>query len=60
MTFATRILLVDDEAANRDMLSRRLERGGYSVGVAASGAEALEALRRERFAAVLLDVQIRG
>lgn len=60
MTPVSRILLVDDEAANRDMLSRRLERRGYSVGVAASGAEALEALQRERFAAVLLDVQMPG
>ena len=40
-----RVLLVDDEAVNRDMLSRRLERRGYSVGVAASGAEVLVALK---------------
>ena len=60
MTAANRILLVDDEAANRDMLSRRLERRGYSVAVAASGAESLEALQREPFAAVLLDVQMPG
>ena len=60
MTSVSRILLVDDEAANRDMLSRRLERRGYSVAVAASGADALEALHRERFAAVLLDVQMPG
>lgn len=60
MTAANRILLVDDEAANRDMLSRRLERRGYSVAVAASGAESLDALQREPFAAVLLDVQMPG
>jgi diguanylate cyclase (GGDEF)-like protein/PAS domain S-box-containing protein len=57
---ASRVLLVDDEAANRDMLSRRLERRGYSVGTAASGAEALEAIEREPWAAVLLDVQMPG
>ena len=57
---ASRVLLVDDEAVNRDMLSRRLERRGYSVGVAASGAEALEAIDRESWAAVLLDVQMPG
>ncbi|MCC6992171.1 MAG: response regulator, partial [Acidobacteria bacterium] len=54
------MLLVDDEAANRDMLSRRLEKRGYSVGVAASGAEALEALDREPWSAILLDVQMPG
>lgn len=57
---ASRVLLVDDEAVNRDMLSRRLERRGYSVGVAASGAEALAAIERESWAAVLLDVQMPG
>jgi diguanylate cyclase (GGDEF)-like protein/PAS domain S-box-containing protein len=57
---ASRVLLVDDEAVNRDMLSRRLERRGYSVGTAASGAEALEAIEREPWAAVLLDVQMPG
>ena len=57
---ASRVLLVDDEAVNRDMLSRRLARRGYAVGVAASGAEALEAIDRESWAAVLLDVQMPG
>lgn len=56
----TRVLLVDDEPANRDMLSRRLEKRGYSVGAVASGAAALEALDREPWAAVLLDVQMPG
>jgi diguanylate cyclase (GGDEF)-like protein/PAS domain S-box-containing protein len=53
-----RILLVDDEPPNRDMLSRRLERKGFVVGTAASGAEALAALARDRWSAVLLDVQM--
>ncbi len=57
---APRVLLVDDEAVNRDMLSRRLEKRGYSVGVAASGAEALAALDREPWSAVLLDVMMPG
>ena len=38
-----KILLVEDNEMNRDMLSRRLERRGYSVAVAASGAESLDA-----------------
>jgi DNA-binding response OmpR family regulator len=57
---AARVLLVDDEAVNRDMLSRRLERRGYSVGMASSGPEALAALEREPWAALLLDVQMPG
>jgi two-component system cell cycle response regulator DivK len=37
-----RILLVEDNEMNRDMLSRRLERKGYSVEVAVDGGEAVE------------------
>ena len=33
MTTAARILVVDDDEANRDMLSRRLERLGYQVTI---------------------------
>ena len=39
------ILVVDDDAGNRDMLARRLSRDGYVVRTAADGAAALEALR---------------
>ena len=38
----SRILLVEDNELNRDMLSRRLIRRGYDVLTAADGAEALE------------------
>jgi two-component system cell cycle response regulator DivK len=37
-----RILLVEDNEMNRDMLSRRLERKGYTVDLAVDGAEALD------------------
>jgi two-component system cell cycle response regulator DivK len=37
-----RILLVEDNEMNRDMLSRRLERKGYTVEVAVDGAEAVD------------------
>jgi diguanylate cyclase (GGDEF)-like protein/PAS domain S-box-containing protein len=53
-----RVLVVDDELPNRDMLSRRLARQGLVVVTAASGAEALEVLDREAWSAVLLDVQM--
>ncbi len=51
-----RILVVDDNAGNRDMLSRRLEREGYSVDTAANGREALEKLEAGVFDLVLLDI----
>lgn len=51
-----RILVVDDNAGNRDMLSRRLDREGYSVDTAANGREALEKLGAGGFDLVLLDI----
>jgi predicted signal transduction protein with EAL and GGDEF domain len=55
---APRLLLTDDEEMNRDMLSRRLERNGYSVLAVPSGAETLKAIEREDFAVLLLDVMM--
>ena len=54
------LLLVDDTAANRDMLSRRLQRLGYQVLLAASGAEALHIIETQAVALVLLDVEMPG
>jgi adenylate cyclase len=51
-----RILVVDDNESNRDMLSKRLEREGYSVDTAANGREALEKLETGGFDLVLLDI----
>jgi adenylate cyclase len=51
-----RILVVDDNAGNRDMLSRRLEREGYSVDTAENGRQALEKLEAGSFDLVLLDI----
>ncbi len=50
------ILVVDDNAANREMLSRRLAREGHRVQVVASGPEALAVLRQQPIDLVLLDV----
>ncbi len=52
------ILVVDDNAANREMLGRRLEREGHQVQLAAGGREALELLRERRVDLVLLDVMM--
>ena len=54
----SRILVVDDNEANRDMLSRRLARNGHGVEMAAGGAEALRRLGAEPFDLVLLDVMM--
>ena len=42
-----KILLVEDNEMNRDMLSRRLERKGYTVALAVDGAEGLQKARTE-------------
>ena len=54
------LLLVDDTPANREMLSRRLERLGYTVVLAASGPEALQVVAEQRIRLVLLDVEMPG
>ena len=51
-----RILVVDDNAGNRDMLSRRLEREGYSIETAEDGRQALAKLEAAPFDLVLLDI----
>ena len=54
------LLVVDDDEANRDMLSRRLERKGFSVTVAEDGSRAIELVRQRPFDLVLLDVLMPG
>ena len=53
-----RILVVDDNESNRDMLSRRLMRRGYEVEIAVDGREALDFVRAEAFDLVLLDIMM--
>ncbi len=52
---AGRILIVDDQVANRELLGRQLERQGHTVSTAGDGRVALELLRAEPFDLVLLD-----
>ncbi|MGB1289222.1 MAG: response regulator, partial [Aggregatilineales bacterium] len=52
------ILVVDDNEMNRDMLSRRLARMGYTVDVAENGQQALDKVRTETFDLVLLDIMM--
>jgi adenylate cyclase len=53
---AGRLLVVDDNETNRDLVSRQLARYGYTVATAGDGREALELLERKDFDLVLLDV----
>jgi len=52
------LLVVDDDAANRDVLSRRLRRQGHGVRTASSGSDALRLIREEAFDLVLLDIMM--
>jgi adenylate cyclase len=53
---ASRILVVDDNAANRDMLERRLLREGHQVVTSANGVTALELALSLEFDLILLDL----
>ena len=53
-----KILLVEDNEMNRDMLSRRLVKRGYEVVVAVDGQEGVEKARAEAPALVLMDMSL--
>ncbi len=53
---SSRILVVDDNASNRDVLERRLTREGHQVATAANGASALALVGAETFDLILLDL----
>jgi adenylate cyclase len=57
---ASYILVVDDNASNRELLSRRLVREGHRVTTAEDGASALALLAAEGFDLVLLDLMMPG
>lgn len=54
----TKILLVEDNEMNRDMLSRRLARKGYDVVIAVDGEEGVAMAGRESPDLILMDVSL--
>lgn len=55
-----RILVVDDNLNNVDMLSRRLQRTGYDVSGVTGGKEAIESIAANHFDLVILDIMMPG
>ena len=53
-----KILLVEDQEMNRDMLSRRLKKRGYDVEIAVDGAEGLEKAKTTSPDLILMDMSL--
>ncbi len=54
----TKILLVEDNQMNRDMLSRRLARKGYEVVIAIDGQQGVDMARSETPDLILMDMSL--
>jgi CheY-like chemotaxis protein len=54
----TKILLVEDNEMNRDMLSRRLVRNGFDIVMAVNGQEGLDLASSENPDLILLDMSL--
>ena len=54
----TKILLVEDNEMNRDMLSRRLMKKGYEVVIAVDGKEGVDMAHSENPEIILLDMSL--
>ena len=54
------LLVVDDNAMNRDLLSRFLQRRGHTVALAKDGPQALEMVKGQTFDLILLDIMMPG
>ena len=53
-----KILVVEDNEMNRDMLTRRLQRRGYEVLIALDGAQGLAMAQSESPALILMDISL--
>ena len=53
-----KILLVEDNEMNRDMLSRRLARKGYEVAIAVDGRQGVEMAQAAAYDVILMDMSL--
>ena len=53
-----KILIVEDNEMNRDMLSRRLERRGFTIVMAVAGQQGVDQARAERPDLILMDMSL--
>ncbi len=53
-----RILVAEDNTVNQKVMLRTLERMGYRADVAANGYEVIEAIQRQRYDVIFMDVQM--
>lgn len=56
----SRILVVDDESSIRLLYSHELSDEGYEITTAASATEAIEALQKNEFDLILLDIKLKN
>lgn len=54
----SQLLLVEDNEMNRDMLTRRLERKGYTIETASNGDEALNKIKKHVPDLILMDMNL--
>jgi len=57
-THKNRLLIVDDNEMNRDMLARRLARKGYEIGLAENARQLLQRVEQDGVDLVLLDIEM--
>ena len=53
-----KILVVEDNEANRRLICKMLEKEGYSSDQAANGVDAVEMMKRNRYRIILMDIQM--
>jgi len=53
-----RVLLIEDNEANRDMLSRRLARRGYQISIATDGRQGIATAQAEQPDLILMDMNL--
>ena len=56
--YPLKILLAEDNVVNQKVALRMLERFGYRADLAANGLETIEAVRRQRYDVILMDIQM--